>query len=210
MILLSYPRSGNHWVRFVLEWFSGRPSLGCRTNPRDRPIATNRFTSELNPLEHVDLSAEPVCRKSHGTRGEYALDGEEPLLLLVRDWRECLTRENALNTAGYSYWNALNDMYINYAGRKLLVHYEDLILSPLDTIETIVRFANCFTETKMHEFAQRYETLANLSRTATERDWKPAVSGNDILHHQKNIDSTSFQKIARSHPLNTIELHYEV
>lgn len=37
-VLLSFPRSGNHWVRFILEWFSVRTTYGCVGSNVDMPI----------------------------------------------------------------------------------------------------------------------------------------------------------------------------
>jgi hypothetical protein len=43
-ILLSYPRSGNHLVRFFMELLSEQPTLGVLNNVKDRPIFENIFS----------------------------------------------------------------------------------------------------------------------------------------------------------------------
>jgi hypothetical protein len=41
-ILLSYPRSGNHLVRFIIEILTDNPTIGCLNNLKDdKPIYTN-------------------------------------------------------------------------------------------------------------------------------------------------------------------------
>ena len=55
--LLSYPRSGNTWLRLIIEWFSGRPSRGLSKS--DTPIyKAKNSTKDMNrlikkPLKHV-------------------------------------------------------------------------------------------------------------------------------------------------------------
>ena len=46
-VLLSYPRSGNHLVRFFIELLSELPTLGCINNKLDIPIYLNEFTENI-------------------------------------------------------------------------------------------------------------------------------------------------------------------
>lgn len=59
-LIHSYPRSGNHIFRSVIELSTRRPTLGCLTNPNDRPILQNLFQSD-----QYYLSRDPVGIKSH-------------------------------------------------------------------------------------------------------------------------------------------------
>ena len=36
--LWSFPRSGNHWVRFITEYLTNSPTHGCITNHSDTPV----------------------------------------------------------------------------------------------------------------------------------------------------------------------------
>ena len=46
-ILLSYPRSGNHLVRFFIELLSEIPTYGCKGNKLDIEIYKNEFPEEI-------------------------------------------------------------------------------------------------------------------------------------------------------------------
>jgi len=62
--LLSYPRSGSHLTRFVVELATGRATLGCRTNAQDVPICHNSFRGASDILSHVDVMR-PIAQKAH-------------------------------------------------------------------------------------------------------------------------------------------------
>ena len=46
-VLLSYPRSGNHLVRFLIEILTEKPTLGCIENIYDKPIFENTFPEKI-------------------------------------------------------------------------------------------------------------------------------------------------------------------
>jgi hypothetical protein len=72
-IVLSYPRSGNHWVRYIVEWFSGAPTIG-EESPQDTPIYTRTRTPILQNAK------EPIAQKRHWLQTG---DNEKQLILIV-------------------------------------------------------------------------------------------------------------------------------
>jgi hypothetical protein len=52
-LIASLPRSGNHLVRFIVEYVTGRETLGIRDNPRDLPLCNGVFPAAPDVLEHV-------------------------------------------------------------------------------------------------------------------------------------------------------------
>lgn len=65
-IVASFPRSGNHLVRFFIEYMTGRPTLGCFNSPQDIPIHCNDFPEEPAVLAHV--GGDPIAHKAHFVR----------------------------------------------------------------------------------------------------------------------------------------------
>lgn len=61
--IASYPRSGNHLVRTLLEYAARRPTLGCPGTGRDTPIYA-RDDSPDDSLLKID-DTQPVAFKSH-------------------------------------------------------------------------------------------------------------------------------------------------
>jgi hypothetical protein len=94
-LVISYPRSGKHWVRFIVEWFSGRPTLGCYSNPRDLRICRNILRSKVSPLRHVAEGSMPIALKSHNFRvlKEFELDQEKcSVVFLLRHCSQSVFR----------------------------------------------------------------------------------------------------------------------
>ncbi len=56
IIIASYPRSGNHLYRFIIEYTTGKFTQGIFSNEKDKPLFNNKFENKVNPLKHVDPS----------------------------------------------------------------------------------------------------------------------------------------------------------
>lgn len=196
-MLLSYPRSGNHWVRFIAEWLSGQPTLGCCDNPFDVPICKNRIPG--NALSHVNKSATPILVKSHRVE-DYAFSG---LLLILRDPKECIVRhEQAFTEEGCMKYMRLVTFYVQYVEKKHIVYYEDLLNNPEQTVMAIAEFLDIQNaKERVGKFMEQHEELANASRNAKGRDWKGVASYNDTKFHQKNMteqDHERFKEFSQS------------
>ena len=155
LCLLSYSQSGNHMLRFIVEYLTARPTAGCRGNLADRPIHANAFPPPHRPLDHVDAWAPPSAYKFHYS-GPAAVNhkptcplslGElgscRRLVLLVRDFGKCIPRyfegvsDAAAAVKGPPSVEAIDvqtDLYLDnlrtfaaFPGPRLLVRYEDLV-----------------------------------------------------------------------------------
>ncbi|MCQ1852777.1 hypothetical protein [Neorhizobium galegae] len=91
--IISYPRSGNHAVRAIVERFSGRPTLGCPGAERDDlPIYLRGPNQSLNLIKIRDQQC--VARKSHFLREFIKHDAQETeagIILITRDPLEAIT-----------------------------------------------------------------------------------------------------------------------
>jgi sulfotransferase family protein len=138
-LLITYPRSGTNWLRYIIEYVSDRPTPGAV-----------RLINGDNYL--ID--------RAH--KGFEVIDNYKKVLLVIRDYRECLIRHNQ------AFWEKHNDVeellsnqtiaqpaswYINniiefdkYSGEKILIYYEDLITYPEKEIKRIFEFLNIENE----------------------------------------------------------------
>ncbi len=150
-ILLSFPRSGNTWVRYIAEFISKRPT--CHS-----PI---RFCVEgaLNKKEvigdkldlGVDIKKRAILVKRH--RFDYRWDDWSKhncrLVLLIRDYREAILRHafasrkdnniKEINKCIEGYIHCLSS-YDSFDGDKMLLYYENIILNPRKEIERLAKF----------------------------------------------------------------------
>ena len=63
-ILLSYPRSGNHLVRFFIELLSEIPTFGCKGTKKDIEIYKNLFPEKV-PFNISDFDKKDCYNKYH-------------------------------------------------------------------------------------------------------------------------------------------------
>lgn len=139
-ILLSYPRSANSWIRYFVEVVTGLPSSqGTFTDS-----ASNNPKSDA--LVHKSVAKPAAILKRH--RFDFEWDHWEIerdfLLVLVRDYRECIIRNIYKNCSKAEYQRRAVDKYMhviesyhNWSGPKLLTYYEDLITNPAKELNKI-------------------------------------------------------------------------
>lgn len=198
-VVLSFPRSGNHWTRFILEWFSGRPTMGVIDNPLNRPLCHAKFEDSA-VLGHVNPALPPIAIKHHtvgGVSGLLDLNPHlAPLLLLIRNPLECLIRHNSgqLN-ADFILFESNLKFYRDFVGPKLIVYYEDLLESPEKQIPIILEAFGIDPGGRLNEFLHRLDFFEHQSRSASFGNWIGSVSGNDLTYHQKKGDQQDLNKI---------------
>lgn len=186
--LWSSPASGNHWVRFIVEYLTGCPTCGSG-HLLDWPIFMNKFPGTPHPLAHVDPKAPYVLYKSHWP---YQLTNKSNLLLLVRDFHEVIgANKDRINDSNnilkfLRFYIELIEGYERFPGTKMLVYYEDLIQYPEREISRIKNFLAA-PEARYETFMNRYDYYAKLSRQGRNRIWAGAHSGTNIQFHQENM-----------------------
>ena len=171
--LWSFPRSGNHWVRFISEYLSGCPTHGCISNLRDVPIYLNTFPSKEHPLAHVNPEDPFVLYKSH-----YATTSTSSIVLLIRDYHNHLS-----NLGKYMDYNdevlficeavaylELIAAYDRFDGNKMIIYYEDLLTYPEREISRLRYFLNASDE-RYKTFINNYDYYEELSKQGENRDW---------------------------------------
>lgn len=158
-ILASYPRSANHWLRYVIEYLSKQPTLG----------EGNRNRDEKDPPVFVRLgqedyyeTADPIAVKRHSVRDDD--DRSKKLIFVVRDYREVMFRHFKQKFSIFrmrklekhiQMYLGLIQSYQSWPSEKLMIRYEDLIKNPEDTITTIARFIG--KEEKLTELFENLE-----------------------------------------------------
>ncbi|MDQ7787554.1 MAG: FKBP-type peptidyl-prolyl cis-trans isomerase [Thermodesulfovibrionales bacterium] len=161
-IISSYPRSGNHWIRYIIEWFSKRPTLGegderwRRTV--DTPIYEGMAQQEICRVEIQNTN--PIAVKRHFIRDNDNRDSG--LILIVRDFNECIVKHikpyvineinhNVLFENISQYVKLIYD-YDNWHADKILLFYEDLIENCEPEINRLLMFCNIFNDYEFRQF----------------------------------------------------------
>ena len=125
-ILLSYPRSGNHLVRFFIELLTEIPTYGCIGSNMDIEIYKNKFSENI-PFNITNFDKKDCYIKYHNPSSENIHTNN--LILIIRNPKEVLLRHNnyKLNISDYEIYFKNIDFYNNHKGKKLLLYYEDII-----------------------------------------------------------------------------------
>lgn len=205
--LISYPRSGNHLTRFIIEYISCRPTHGCIGGHSDTYICAKQFENP-NLLHHVKMSDPPIVYKSHiipETIGK-------KVIIIIRDPFECITRhkkkrfiiegENSLHT-----YMTLIDYYHKFDGDKLLIYYEDLIKTPHIIAKKLFNFLELSNDIYLNKFVDNHKRIILESKRCISNIPPPEYVKlfPDIKNEINNIDNIpqAYKNISR----NKIKYH---
>lgn len=184
--ILSFPRSGNHFMRYIIEWLSGRPTLGCVGNRKgDSPICRRK---NVKFLGHVKGS--PLGQKYHTPLWE--LHKEKELILIQRYPLHSLLSHKPHQPLPYprnflkrfNSWN-LNvlNFYEEFPHKKLCIYFEDLVEQPQKEIKKIGDFINAPDE-RIQDFLTNIEKFTQDSKrsSAWSKKDKPSLKEAFALH----------------------------
>ncbi len=197
--LLSYPRSGNTWLRYIIEAVTGRPTLEKRSDgiiaKHDLPLGY------WLPLGTV-FSKTPVWKVHHkkwmqemGTFDQQ----KETLILVVRNYKEVLTRHLKKQLTAEMLknpedrWDSTSLYFENLAlfdswnqERRHLIYYEDLITDPKKVICDLVLFLGCSAD-KLNLFMEKYEEHRDAGVEVYSKHASSITQGKHPIYHSKNI-----------------------
>ena len=165
-ILSSYPRSGNHLVRFFIESLTGEPTSGCRGNPKDIEIYKN-YNENNTPFKGIlsiktNKTVYTKCHFKNQIISEICRSkGLDNLILIVRNPKECLIRHGDFNISE-SYFDLI-DIYVAYRGKKLLLYYEDIIQDKVGFTKQLADFLDCNDTQRSKYVIENVEELFKVS-----------------------------------------------
>lgn len=190
--ILSYPRSGNTWMRYCLEWLTKRPSFS-RFNLKHHvnfPLGwTSGFEIDINKpgLEKVHTAIE--------LQRTNANDKTESLIFIVRNPKEVLIRHigkvklvdamSKAETPEYFqiYFDALKIFEEWRSPRKILIYYEDFIQMPTEVLSSLLDFLHEPADS-LPAFLKQFED----HRKKCLQVYKDSKSnGTEVLFHSKSL-----------------------
>jgi hypothetical protein len=189
IIIASFPRSGNHLVRFFVEYMSGRSTLGCASNPDDHPLCADTY-SDPAVLAHV--GPDPVAHKAHWREevediyNRYPVSGivlierapVEAILAHVtrrrRDFLGLIYRRD-LRDATNAYFG-LSDWISHFPGARVTLAYDDLISDDPATFAKQIRllqgiFGTEFEPSLVASAIADFQRLRSICSKPTRRAW---------------------------------------
>jgi hypothetical protein len=188
-VLLSYPRSGNHLVRFFIELLTNIPTFGCKSNKHDIEIYKNNFEQEVE-FTISKYKNEDCYHKYHFPPNNEDL--VERLICIVRNPKEVLLRQHNFKLV-YHGWDGFQtyfkniDYYNNFKGKKLLLFYEDILIDKVTFIDTLYSFLDVNDEAKKSYVLDNLEKLFIASATAKYGDWGGIQSNFQLNYYYDKI-----------------------
>lgn len=194
--LLSYPRSGNTWMRYCIEVLTERPTAGFTKNPKLQALP---FGYECSyPL---DFKKRPIW-KVH-SRGElnfaaYKYNPQRDLLIfLIRNPKESVVRQSGKTNLGglltgdglknfQTYFDDLALYHTWNSKKKILIYYEDMISRPREVMASVIRFLGD-DQNKFDDFFNDYERHKAIALKLYEYNGGSQTQGNDVLYHSRKL-----------------------
>jgi hypothetical protein len=188
-VLLSYPRSGNHLVRFCIELLAEVPTNGCIGNKLDIPIYKNIFPEKIpfNINPKINYNIHDLYIKYHMIPDKLPTE----LIFIIRNPREVLIRQKGNKFEnngwdGYDMYFKSIDYYNNFNGKKKLFFYEDIITDKVSFVKELCIFLNIQNVSKKAYVIDNIDKLFELSKLGKNRAWG-GVKSNSMDYYYKNI-----------------------
>lgn len=215
-ILLSYPCSGNHLTRFIIEYISALPTTGTNFGKPCKdgtPIAQKQF-KDAQLLSHVDCIKPFIVYKSHTIETiEENCNSVGKLILIIRSFKECIPSKarkierylHKRDTRGYFdlldllQYLELIEYYTIFNGPKLLIYYEDLLKNPVKVAQALYKFLDLNNDSHLLNFEKNSELIIKKSRQIKNKEGFGAhpylnTSKNSLVFYQNTIDKNLIKK----------------
>ena len=143
----------------------------------------------------------------------YLTDQTEPLVFILRNYKECIIRANMTTYKGLikgndnaqymgSIENYIDNIkaYHSYPGKKIILYYEDFITDPKE-IDRLAEFLGVESRDLSHEQQQSIEGYAYTS-----------ISKGELIYHSKNLTDKEIETLdnrMRIEPVHNYTLRYE-
>lgn len=208
-VLLSYPRSGNHLVRFFIELLSEKPTSGCLASKTDIELYKNKYDEHVpfNIVNKTDF----IFYKEHTITDLNKFIGTPSFLLfIVRNPREVLLRHsnNQIKKEMFDVYFDLIDYYENFQGPKHVLYYEDLINNKKEFLLELTELLEQFTEIKEEKknyVLSNIDKLYKLCGNGKGRAWGGMKSTNTTdFYYSKFQNKQIFEEYLKSKTKKTI------
>ncbi|MFW6009241.1 MAG: hypothetical protein ACOCP8_08270 [archaeon] len=197
--LLSFPRSGNHLVRFIIEYLTERATLGCKGNRKKDPEICKKINS--NFLQNVDIN-NPIIEKWHRS-WVIPNDSHKGLIMILRHPIEACISHNKkyifnkelmtnkiIDTKKWFLKNL--NYYQSYNGYKEIIIYENLVFSNYQKeIRKIVSFLNISNDKKLEDFLRNFKKYKKEAFTVLPRKAK----SNNSQYYRNKVEKIKLNKI---------------
>lgn len=213
--LLSYPRSGNTFTRYILESFTGYASRGYKTRIDSSNVINKKSTRSTGKIikRHGHLQSDIEEFEN--------VKKEDKLIFLIRNPLEAFIRHepNKINNfikdqqiKDYEFFFNNLKIYNSFQGKKILLKYESLIANPREYCENIHSFIDCpiiTVEEFMKDYDKHFENSKRFYRESKSGGNKKVFHSEFLTQEEKNKFWDFFNKNCIPTMLNLFEEYQE-
>ena len=187
--LLSFPRSGNTFTRYFVEYLTKHPTTSASTFPYDKNKKP-KITDSNSLLKNIGINNVLKYEKDILIKKHNMFNSEKyiyPMIFVIRNYKEVLLRhygdkKNAIKNIPYSdncnYYKCLKD-FNEWENNKIIIYYEDLITKTEETIKKVIKFLDKFNIKEYNNF------IKNL-----EQHKRNSIKSYDIINHNQSSSIT--------------------
>ena len=214
-VLLSYPRSGNTWVRYFVEYVSKKPTammcIGKLSIPglKKTQAIGDKLDIGVNPEDPAIL----LKRHHHDLEGENWNKDNSRFIFLIRNPKECVIRNTPKKTVQAvteraKHFSRCINFYDQFDGDKILVYYEDLLVKPKENLIKIASFLGIRQNEFFVEFFENYDKhKANSIRTY---EGKSQTGGSlNFTYHSRRTNKKLLDAVDRTVKEDCGPLYYK-
>ena len=202
-LLLSYPRSGNTWLRYCVETLTDKKTTYVLIPPYDTKKGLEELVGMgMSPMDKDSLvesrESQVILEKSHVWRESldniFTKENKSKLILMIRDYKESIPRHTNYNKSIYleesQKFNNNLDVFDKTDLDKLIIYYEDLIISPKETLSEVLRFLNEYDEKKLNSFIESIGHHKSTSISIYDKFQGSRTKGKDLHAHKKKLNQS--------------------
>ncbi len=174
-LLISFPRSGNHLVRMIIEYASSRPTHGCLDNPNDTYICENEFLDYPDILKHVNAEKKPILRKAHNVP-RFSKFLVRKRVFIFRDWKECITShvpkiENCDDQTIETWCKLYISLVSSLKSSDLVISYNKILKKDKLEISRLLDYLNIKDSPQRQSLFENIDMVYKCSSNGKNRSW---------------------------------------
>ena len=199
LLIASFPRSGNHLIRFLIEYLTGRPTLGCPDQPADRPLFQNEFPGRPDILSHV--RGEPVGQKVHFRNNVKAIEASAAIggrVLIRRDPIEAIASHcGGIRFSSIALYKsirryaALERDYQRWPEPKVALSYERLITTDrnafLGEVDKLLPLLGDVDGDRLTHLRDNFRHLRNVCAKMKAPTWRGVRSNRQARFYSSDV-----------------------
>lgn len=199
-LLLSYPRSGNTFLRYCVEQSTGKKTLTfvrpqiAKDGGVERLIRMGMNKMDADSISNVN-EQEIILEKTHeiyeGDENVFNKETKGRLVLVIRDFKEAIGRHTIGHTQRYvteipKYKSTL-EFYEKYEGDKLVVYYEDFVTNTQEQLKRVLEFIGEYNEEMFTNFVSDIDNHKKQSVKTYNQFHKSFTEGAVLNHHSAHF-----------------------